>query len=145
MDRMAPLGPIYQAGTLSGNPLAMSAGIATLSLLRKLDPYAGLEALGRRLEEGLLEGARQAGIPLTVNRVGSMLTPFFAPPPVTDFASAARSDTSRYARFFRKMLDRGIYLPPAQYEALFLGVAHTGEDIDRTVDAARQVFGELGG
>ena len=145
MDRMAPLGPIYQAGTLSGNPLAMAAGISTLKLLRSLDPYPGLEALGRRLEEGLLDGAREAGIPFTVNRVGSMLTPFFAPPPVTDFASATRSDTARYARFFRKMLDRGIYLPPAQYEALFLGVAHSGEEIDRTVDAARQVFRELGG
>jgi glutamate-1-semialdehyde 2,1-aminomutase len=143
MDRVAPLGPIYQAGTLSGNPLAMSAGIATLKLLRKLDPYPALEALGRRLAEGLVDGAKQAGTPLTVNRVGSMLTPFFAAPPVTDFASASRSDTGRYARFFRKMLDRGIYLPPAQYEALFLGVAHTQEDVDRTVDAARQVMGEL--
>ena len=140
MDRVAPAGPVYQAGTLSGNPLAMRAGLATLRLLKKMDPYPRLESLGRRMAEGLRSAAREAGIPLAVNFCGSMLTPFFTEGPVTDFATASRSDTGRYAAFFRKMLERGIYLPPAQYEALFLSTAHDESDLDRTLEAARQAF-----
>ena len=140
---VAPAGPVYQAGTLSGNPLAMRAGLTTLRLLKKLDPYPRLESLGRRMADGLLSTAREAGIPLTVNFCGSMLTPFFTGGPVTDFATASRSDTNRYAAFFRKMLERGVYLPPAQYEALFISTAHDESDLDRTVDAARQAFREL--
>ncbi len=140
MDRVAPAGPVYQAGTLSGNPLAMRAGLATLRLLKKLDPYPRLESLGRRMADGLLSAAREAGVPLAVNFCGSMLTPFFTEGPVTDFATASRSDTGRYAAFFRKMLERGIYLPPAQYEALFLSTAHDESDLDRTLEAARQAF-----
>ena len=143
MDKVAPAGPVYQAGTLSGNPLAMRAGLATLRVLKKLDPYPRLEALGRRMAEGLRSAAREAGVPLTVNSCGSMLTPFFTEGPVTDFATASRSDTSLYAAFFRKMLAGGFYLPPAQYEALFLSTAHTESDLDRTVDAARKAFREL--
>jgi glutamate-1-semialdehyde 2,1-aminomutase len=143
MDRMAPEGPVYQAGTLSGNPLAMTAGLTTLRILKHVDPYARLEQLGRRLSEGLAGAAREAGIPLSVNACGSMLTPFFTEGPVTDFRTASRSDTLRYAGFFRKMLDRGIYLPPGQYEALFLSTAHQEADVDRTVGAVREVLREL--
>jgi glutamate-1-semialdehyde 2,1-aminomutase len=143
MDRVAPAGPVYQAGTLSGNPLAMRAGLATLRLLKKMDPYPRLEALGRRLADGLRSAAREAGIALTVNSCGSMLTPFFTEGPVTDFATASRSDTNLYAAFFRKMLERGVYLPPAQYEALFVSTAHTESDLDRTADAALRTFREF--
>ena len=143
MDRVAPAGPVYQAGTLSGNPLAMRAGLATLRLLKTLNPYPHLEFLGRRMADGLLSAARETGIPLTVNFCGSMLTPFFTQGPVTDFATASRSDSARYATFFRKMLERGIYLPPAQYEALFISAVHDESDVDRAVDAARQAFREL--
>src|SRR5262249_34888264 len=132
-----------QAGTLSGNPLAMTAGATTLRLLRSLQPYPRLEALGRRLAEGLTAAAGHFGVPLVLNRVGSMLTPFFSADPVTDFASASRSDTRRYAAFFRKMLERGVYLPPAQYEAWFLSAAHSEADVERTVEAAGRVFEDL--
>jgi glutamate-1-semialdehyde 2,1-aminomutase len=143
MDRMAPAGPVYQAGTLSGNPIAMSAGLTTLHLLKRLDPYARLERLGKSLAEGLAAAAREAGIPLTVNVFGSMLTPFFTAGPVTDFRSAARSDATRYADFFMKMLKRNIYLPPGQYEALFLSTSHRESDLDRTLSAAREVLAEM--
>jgi glutamate-1-semialdehyde 2,1-aminomutase len=143
MDQVAPVGSVYQAGTLSGNPLAMSAGLAMLRALKRLDPYAGLETLGARLEQGILEAARVAGMPLTVNRVGSMMTAFFTPRAVSDFASASSSDTKTYAAFFHGMLRQGIYLPPAQYEALFLSASHTQTDVDRMVQAAREVFLEL--
>ena len=143
MDRMAPEGNIYQAGTLSGNPLAMAAGLATLRTLKRLNPYARLEALGKRLAEGLGEAARKAGIPLIVNRVGSMLTPFFtSEQAVTDFAGASRSDTKRYAAFFHGMLRRGVYLPPAQFEALFLSTAHSENDVEVTIDVATQAMAE---
>ncbi|HEV8337505.1 MAG TPA: glutamate-1-semialdehyde 2,1-aminomutase [Candidatus Polarisedimenticolia bacterium] len=143
MDRIAPAGPVYQAGTLSGNPIAMRAGLTTLQLLKRLDPYPRLEQLGKSLAAGLAAGAREAGIPLTVNVFGSMLTPFFTAAPVTDFRSAARSDVTRYAEFFRKMLQRNIYLPPGQYEALFLSTAHGESDLDRTLSAAREAFAEM--
>jgi glutamate-1-semialdehyde 2,1-aminomutase len=144
MDQMAPEGKIYQAGTLSGNPLAMAAGLTTLRSLQRLNPYPRLESLGRRLAEGLKETAERFGESLTVNRVGSMLTPFFAPGKVTDFASASLSDTQRYAAFFHGMLSRGIYLPPAQFEALFLSTSHTEQEVDRTLEAAGDTLREMG-
>jgi len=143
MDQVAPEGKIYQAGTLSGNPLAMAAGLSTLKALKRLNPYAHLESLGRRLADGLKEAAEAIGESLTVNRVGSMLTPFFASGRVTDFASASRSDTRRYAAFFHGMLGRGIYLPPAQFEALFLSTAHSEQEVDRALEAARDTLREL--
>ena len=142
MNLVAPVGPMYQAGTLSGNPLAMAAGIATLKQLRerKNEIYPRLEGLSAKLVEGIAGAAKEAGIPLSFNRVGSMFTWFFAPGPVTDWASASKSDTAAFARFFRSMLDSGVYLPPSQYEAAFLGAAHTEEDIQKTIAAAKESF-----
>jgi glutamate-1-semialdehyde 2,1-aminomutase len=139
MDLLAPLGPVYQAGTLSGNPLAMAAGIATLKHLRekKAEIYPRLEALSAKLVEGVAAAAKDAGIALCFNRIASMFTWFFAAGPVTDWASASKSDTAAFARFFRAMLDAGIYLPPSQYEAAFLSAAHSDEDVERTIAAAR--------
>jgi glutamate-1-semialdehyde 2,1-aminomutase len=141
MDRIAPAGPVYQAGTLSGNPLAMAAGLATLRQLGK-PQYERLEQLGRRLEAGLVDAARAAGAKVQVNRVGSMITVFFSPDPVFDAASARKADTKKFARYFQVMLENGIYLPPSQFEAAFLSVAHTEEDVDATVAAARRAFPE---
>ncbi len=140
MDRIAPAGPIYQAGTLSGNPLAVSAGMATLKRLQKDSPYDRLEALGARLERGVIEAAGKAGIQVRVNRVGSMLTFFFTDREVTDFQSAKTSDTERFSRFFHAMIDQGIYLPPSQFEAVFISAAHTESDIDQTVSAATRAL-----
>ena len=142
MNMVAPLGPVYQAGTLSANPLAMAAGLATLRYLRshKGTVYAGLDKLGLELELGVMEVAKEAGVPLCCNRVGSMLTWFFTPGPVTDWESAAKSDTAAFARFFRAMLDKGVYLPPSQFEAAFLSAAHTEKDVQQTIEAARQAF-----
>jgi glutamate-1-semialdehyde 2,1-aminomutase len=142
MDMVAPLGPMYQAGTLSGNPLAMAAGLATLRYLRshKGTIYTALEILSAQLVEGVTAVAREAGIPICSNRVGSMFTWFFTPGPVTDWTSAAKCDTKAFARFFRAMLDKGIYLPPSQFEAAFLSAAHTGKDVEQTIAAARQAF-----
>jgi glutamate-1-semialdehyde 2,1-aminomutase len=141
MRRVAPDGPVYQAGTLSGNPLAMAAGLATLSHLRRNPSiYERLEGLGARLEAGftrLLEGRRYA---LSWNRAGSMATLFFSPGPVTGWASASAADRDRFARYFHGMLERGIYLPPSPFEALFISAAHTEADIDRTLEAASQVL-----
>jgi len=136
MNHVAPLGGVYQAGTLSGNPLAVAAGLATIGALGASGVYERLEALGDRLARGLLDGARRAGVPLTVNRVGSMLTGFFAAGPVTDYQSAKRADTERYARFFHALRERGVYLAPSQFEAAFVSLAHTEGDIDATVKAA---------
>ena len=143
LSQLAPDGPVYQAGTLSGNPLAMSAGLALLGLLRKAGVYAGLERKAAALERGLAAAAKATGVPATINRVGSMMTLFFAEGPVTDCASANRSDTERYARFFRGMLDRGVYLPPAQFEAFFVSMAHSFADIGLTLRAAHEVFREM--
>jgi glutamate-1-semialdehyde 2,1-aminomutase len=142
MDMVAPLGPVYQAGTLSGNPLAMAAGLATLRYLRshKSTIYTGLEMLSARLTEGVTAAARDAGVPLCCNRVGSMFTWFFTEGPVTNWTSAARCDTKAFARFFRVMLDNGVYLPPSQFEAAFLSAAHTEKDIHQTIAAAKQAF-----
>ena len=135
MELLAPVGDVYQAGTLSGNPLAMAAGLATLEQLRAAGAYEQLERTGAELEAGL------AGPGITVNRVGAMLTAFFTGGPVTDFATAAASDTSRYAAFHRHMLDRGIYLAPSQFEAMMPSLAHTQEAVEATVAAAREFAG----
>jgi glutamate-1-semialdehyde 2,1-aminomutase len=142
MDMVAPLGPVYQAGTLSGNPAAMAAGLATLRYLRshKGTLYARLDKLGLELTEGVMVAARDAGVPMCCNRVGSMFTWFFTAGPVTDWESAAKSDTQAFARFFRTMLDKGVYLPPSQFEAAFLSAAHTESDVEQTIAAARQAF-----
>lgn len=142
MDLVSPLGPMYQAGTLSGNPLAMAAGIATLKKLqeKKSEIYPQLEARSARLVEGVASAAKEANIPLSINRCGSMFTWFFTPDPVTDWDSASKSDTKAFGKFFRAMLDAEIYLPPSQFEAAFLSVAHTDEDIDKTIAAARTAF-----
>jgi glutamate-1-semialdehyde 2,1-aminomutase len=143
MNHVAPVGPVYQAGTLSGNPLAMAAGCAALDALSAPGTYEALEALSARLATGLVNGARKAGVPVTVNRVGSMLTVFFCPGPVTDYASAKTSDTKAYGRFFHALLDRGHSFPPAQFEAAFVSLAHTRADLDATVDAAGAAFARL--
>ncbi len=144
MEMVAPLGPVYQAGTLSGNPLGMAAGIATLRILAGPGTYDALEDLGATLAGGLESAARRAGVDLRVNRVGSMMTPFFAAEPVTDYDSAKRSDTARFARFHQEMLERGVYLPPSQFEALFVSLAHTPADLEATVAAAEEAFRAIG-
>jgi glutamate-1-semialdehyde 2,1-aminomutase len=145
MDMVAPLGPMYQAGTLSGNPLAMAAGIAMLKQLRerKGEIYPRIEKLSGELVDGVMAAARDAGVPLCANRVGSMFTWFFQNGPVTDWDSASKSDTEAFGKFFRAMLDNGIYLPPSQYEAAFLGATHSEEDVHRTIAAAKQAFGTM--
>jgi glutamate-1-semialdehyde 2,1-aminomutase len=140
MDRVAPAGPVYQAGTLSGNPLAVAAGLATLRRLQKENPYDKLESLGVRLEGGLLAAAAQANVPARMNRVGSMFTLFFTDRDVFDFESAKTSDMHRFNRFFHAMLDQGVFLPPSQFEAAFISAAHTAADIDRTIEAAVKAF-----
>ena len=143
MKLIAPDGPVYQAGTLSGNPLAVTAGIETLKLLKKSGVYRQLEERGRQLGQGLSRAAREAGVAATLNRAGSMLTLFFTPGPVTDYASAKKSDTQAYAKFFRAMLTQGIYLAPSQFEAAFLSTAHTPADVAKTLKAARAAFNKL--
>jgi len=144
MVRVSPVGPVYQAGTLSGNPLAMAAGIATLDLLAEPNAYEMLEARSARLEKGLAEAVREAKISARVQRVGSMLTLFFTTGEVTDYAGARACDTEAFGRFFQGMLGRGVYLPPSQFEAWFVSLAHTDEDIRRTVEAARAVLSAAG-
>ena len=142
MATVAPDGPVYQAGTLSGNPLAMAAGLAVLDQLAPAS-YATLETRSARLEEGLRRAARDAGVVVVINRVGSMLTVFFGAGAVTDYASAKQSDTMRFARFFHAMLARGVYLPPAQFEAAFVSLAHGEAEIDETLAAAALAFREV--
>jgi glutamate-1-semialdehyde 2,1-aminomutase len=137
MHKLAPLGPVYQAGTLSGNPLAMAAGLKAMEILGRPGAYERLEQLGQRLGDGLLAAAQAAKIPAVLNRVGSMLTLFFCPGPVTDYATARTADTARFGAFFRNMRDRGVFLPPSQFEAMFVSLAHTDADIDQIVAAAR--------
>jgi glutamate-1-semialdehyde 2,1-aminomutase len=144
LERVAPLGAVYQAGTLSGNPLAMAAGIETLTLLRAPGFYADLEVKGKALADGIAEAAAEARIPLQSNRVGSMLTGFFTGGPVSDYATAKTADTRRYGAFFRAMLARGVSLAPSQFEAAFVSAAHTDEDLDATVAAAREALALLG-
>ncbi len=145
MDQVAPVGPVYQAGTLSGNPLAMAAGCTALDLLTRPGTYEALEARTVRLQIGLSRAAQAAGVMVTVNRVGSMLTVFFCRGPVVDYASAKSSDTKLYARFFHGLLKRGVYLPPAQFEAAFVSLAHGEPEIDRTIAAAGEALREIAG
>ena len=140
MSRVAPLGQVYQAGTLSGNPLAVAAGLATLRALERGGVYERLERLGAHLEAGIVEAARATGVAVTVNRVGSMLTAFFTEGPVVDYASAKRADTARYARFFHAMLDRGVFLAPSQFEAAFVSLAHSEQDLDAAARACRDAL-----
>jgi glutamate-1-semialdehyde 2,1-aminomutase len=137
MRKLAPLGPVYQAGTLSGNPLAMAAGLKAMEILGRPGTYERLEQLGKRLGDGLLAAAQAANVPACMNRVGSMLTLFFCAGPVTDYATAKQADTARFGRFFRAMRERGVFLPPSQFEAMFVSLAHTEEDIDEIVAAAK--------
>ncbi|MFN3477472.1 MAG: glutamate-1-semialdehyde 2,1-aminomutase, partial [Candidatus Methylomirabilales bacterium] len=143
MERVAPLGAVYQAGTLSGNPLAMRAGIETLKLLKSPGFYGVLEEKAKALEEGFKEGAKEAKVPIQINRLGSMLTVFFTETEVVDDATAKTSDTKAYARFFARMLKRGIFLPPSQFEACFLSAAHSDEDLQKTLSAAEEAFKSL--
>ncbi|MBU2252035.1 MAG: glutamate-1-semialdehyde 2,1-aminomutase [Proteobacteria bacterium] len=142
MEYLAPTGPVYQAGTLSGNPIALSAGIATLDILRG-KPYPALDAMASRLCSGMADLFRKKRLPFRINRVGSMFTLFFTAEEVVDFTTASRSDTERFARFFQGMLEAGIYLAPAQFEAGFLSFAHTGEDIARTLAACEKALKTL--
>lgn len=141
MQQVAPAGPVYQAGTLSGNPMAVTAGLATLLALRSMpDAYARLEALGARAEAGLREALASTGVPGCVNRVGSMVTLFLGVETVRDFATATRADVEGFARYFRGMLAKGVYLPPSQFEAMFLSLAHSKADIDHLVAATARVL-----
>ncbi len=145
MDLLAPLGPVYQAGTLSGNPLAMAAGLATITYLEehKEEVYPHLEAMAKAVAEGVAAQAEHAGVPLTLNRVGAMWTWFFTPGPVRNYDEAAKSDTAAFGRFHRAMLDRGVWLPPSQFEAAFLGFAHAEEQVQATIAAAHEAFGAI--
>jgi len=143
MDWVAPAGPVYQAGTLSGNPLAVTAGLKTLEILRRPGTYERLEGVSNQLAGGLATAAAKAGVPLTVNRVGSMFTCFFTNESVADYASAKKADTSRFARFFRSLLGRGVYFPPSQFEAAFVSTAHHESDVATTVEAAAKAFEEI--
>ena len=143
MSLVAPLGPVYQAGTLSGNPVAVAAGIATLTTLQKPGAYERLEEASAHLEAALREAAEVAERPVTINRVGSMLTLFFHRGPVHSWGQVAQADRQAYARFFHGMLEKGVYLPPSPYEALFLSLAHTERDLEFTIQAARQVLSSL--
>jgi glutamate-1-semialdehyde 2,1-aminomutase len=143
MDQVAPAGPIYQAGTLSGNPLAVAAGLACLKELKEPSVYARLEATANELAEGLVAEAKAAGVSITLNRVGSMWTVFFTEGPVSDYASAKRADTGRFKRFFHAMLDEGVYLPPSQFEAAFVSLAMGAKEIQLALAAARKAFRAL--
>jgi glutamate-1-semialdehyde 2,1-aminomutase len=138
MQKLAPLGPVYQAGTLSGNPLAMAAGLKAIEILGRPGTYERLDQLGKRLADGLVAAARDAGVPATVNHLGSMATLFFAPGPVTDYATAKTADTARFGTFFRRMRDHGVFLPPSQFEAMFVSLAHTEEEVDQVIASAKQ-------
>ena len=143
MDKLAPLGPVYQAGTLSGNPLAMAAGIAGLRLLEALNPYARLDALGRQLRDAVLAAARAKGLPTQVPQCGSMFSIFFTDTPVRDYATALRGDAKLFGRFFHGSLQRGVYLAPSAYEAGFLSTAHEGADIDQACAALSAAIAAL--
>jgi glutamate-1-semialdehyde 2,1-aminomutase len=140
MDHLAPLGAVYQAGTLSGNPLAMAAGLKTMEVLRRPGSYQRLEELGARLETGLVRAAADAGLPVTVNRVGSMLTLFFCPGPVRSYGEAKEASTETFGRYFRAMRERGVFLPPSQFEAMFVSLAHSEAEVDEVVAKAKECF-----
>lgn len=143
MEKMAPTGPVYQAGTLSGNPLAMIAGITTLKTVQTQNVYQKLEEKSAKLASGLSEAAKKAGAKVSFNRVGSMLSTFFTEEKVVDYETASTSDVQKYAVFFQKMLEQGIYLAPSQFETTFVSFVHTDEDIDRTLEASHSAFSDL--
>lgn len=143
MDLVAPAGPVYQAGTLSGNPLAVAAGSRTLEILRRAGFYERLQALTEKLATGIAHEAQRAGVPLTINRVGSMFTPFLTDQPATDYVSAKRADTTAFGRLFRVLLGAGVYLPPSQFETAFVSAAHSDSDIEQTVAAFAQAFQQV--
>ena len=143
MEMVAPLGPVYQAGTLAGNPLAMTAGIETLSILKESKVYGELERKSSHLAKGITEAASEARVDIQLPRVGSMFTIFFTKETVTDYETATKADTNLYARFFHRMLSQGVYLPPSQFEAAFVSSAHTDKDIQATVEAAEKAFHSL--
>jgi glutamate-1-semialdehyde 2,1-aminomutase len=143
MDLVAPSGPVYQAGTLSGNPLAVTAGLKTLEILRRPGSYEKLEATSARLVDGLRRQAEAKGVPITINRVGSMFTVFFTAKPISNYEDAKTSDTAKFGRFFRTLIDRGVYFPPAQFEAAFVSLAHRDDDVAQTVQAAGAAFEAL--
>ncbi|MBN2137105.1 MAG: glutamate-1-semialdehyde 2,1-aminomutase [Sedimentisphaerales bacterium] len=140
MKLLAPLGPVYQAGTLSGNPIATAAAIATLDMLAEAGCYQKLEASSAKLEAGLAAAARKAGLPLTINRVGSIMSCFFTDKPVRNFADVKATDIAAFKKYFTAMLEQGIYLAPSAYEAMFLSLAHTPQDIEKTIEAAEKAF-----
>jgi glutamate-1-semialdehyde 2,1-aminomutase len=143
MELVSPSGSVYQAGTLSGNPLAMAGGLATLEIMKEGGSYEALERRGAMLAEGLIDAAAAAGVPVALNRVGSMLTPFFVREQgqtVGNYAQATGCDTQAYATFFHAMLDNGVYLPPSQFEAWFVGLAHTNDAVENTISAAENAF-----
>ena len=141
METVAPLGPMYQAGTLSGNPVAVAAGAATLDLLQEPGVYDSLESKALRLQTGLEQVFAKAETPLSINRVGSMMTLFFNPGPVDGFGPVSKSDGDGFTGFFHRMLDEGVYLPPSPFEAMFVSTAHSDADIDATIEAARRALG----
>jgi glutamate-1-semialdehyde 2,1-aminomutase len=143
MSRVAPEGPVYQAGTLSGNPIAMAAGIATLKEIRKPGFYEKLEKISARLADGFRQASEKTGIDLTLNRVGSMLSLFFTNEPVNNYDDARKSDLSLFSSYYRKMFERGIFLPPSQFEALFVSAAHTDSQIEKTICAAEASLREI--
>ncbi|OGP99149.1 MAG: hypothetical protein A2Z51_07935 [Deltaproteobacteria bacterium RBG_19FT_COMBO_52_11] len=140
MEKVAPLGPIYQAGTLSGNPLAMTCGLATLEVLQQKNLYKKIASLAEDLCRGLEDLVRQKGIPARINRSGSMFTLFFTADEVDDYESAKKADTGRYAKFFQGMLAAGVWLPPSQFEACFISAAHTEKDVEKTLEAAKSAL-----
>ena len=144
MEKIAPLGPIYQAGTLSGNPLAMTCGLETLDILRQKDVYKKLDLLARELCRGLEDLAREKGIPARINRSGSMFTLFFTGDEVFDYSSAKKADAGKYAKYFQGMLQAGVWLPPSQFEACFVSLAHTARDIEGTLKAAASALDSIG-
>lgn len=143
MGHILPAGEVFQAGTLSGNPLATAAGIATLQTLKELNPYPELDRKTKTLEEGLLKAAEEANVAISTARVGSMLTPFFHDGPVHNWDAAAHCDTKRYGKFFWELIERGVYFPCSQYEALFVSIAHTDDDIAKTISAAKEAFDKV--
>jgi len=143
MEMVAPSGPVYQAGTLAGNPLAMTAGIETITILKESSAYEELEKKSSLLEKGIIKAANKTGVDIQLPRIGSMFTIFFTKDPVTDYETATRADTALYARFFHQMLSQGVYFPPSQFEAAFLSAAHTHKDIQSTIDAAEKAFTSL--
>ena len=144
MEQVAPLGPMYQAGTLSGNPLAMQAGITTLTELKKPGLFDEMVATTTKISQGIGEAAAQAGVSITQNQVGTMFCSFFTDQPVTDWPSAASSDTGAFGQFFMEMLENGVYLAPAQFEAGFVSAAHDAETVEKTISAAEKAFTAVG-